>query len=208
GPVTAEPAPYPAGTELGLVGQEQGGRFIELPVRALPAAEGYLDTGAPVVTELDVADSLAVVGPCRAGLAVPGDQLPGDDRGLSLGEDSRLRRADAGDVSDCVDVRVSGFESQRVDRDPAVDAHPGLGDNRGYQVDWHAKEQVERHLLAVGEDGYPALRIQASHQPVRVPADSPLREFRQKRLRCRRQRSPARRGRQRRRRRCRTRGRL
>jgi len=73
---------------------------------------------------------------------VPGDQLIGHDRGLPLGEDSRLGRADAGHVAHRVDVGVSGFEGERVDRDPAVDAHPGLGHDRGYPVDGHREEQV------------------------------------------------------------------
>jgi hypothetical protein len=47
--------------ELGLVGEQQVGRLIELPVRALPGQEGDLDAGDPVAAELDVADSLAVV---------------------------------------------------------------------------------------------------------------------------------------------------
>src|ERR1700689_1065950 len=118
GPVAVEPAPYAAGPELGLVGQQEVRGLVELAVRALSAEERDFDAGHPVVTELDVADSLAVVRRRRAGLTVPGDQLIGDDRGLPLGEDSRLGRADAGHVADRVDVGVSGFEGERVDRDP------------------------------------------------------------------------------------------
>jgi hypothetical protein len=47
------------------------------------------------------------------------------------------------------------------------------------------RKQIEGHLLTVGEDRHPALRVQAAHQSLRVPADFPLREGRKQCLRCR-----------------------
>ena len=58
----------------------------------------------------------------------------GDDRRLALGEHAGLRRADARDVADRVDAREAGLEGDRVDGDPAVDAHARLGDDRGHAV--------------------------------------------------------------------------
>ena len=135
--------------------------------------------------ELEVAQAVTVV--LRGAVFAADDRRDAlrGHRGLSFGEDARLRCSHARHVADGEDSRVRGLERQRVDRDPSVDGHARLGHDRGHAVHRHSEEQVVGHLASVGERGDVASGVEPAHESFGVPVDAPLLERDEQRLRGR-----------------------
>ena len=88
---------------------------------------------------------------------------------MALGEYAGPGRSDRRHVADRVNVGERGLERLGIDRDPPIDCHSRLDDDRWGTVNRDREKQVVAHLTAVAERCHVAGRIERAHLAARVP---------------------------------------